>query len=271
MIRLDLDRPEGVRWVPDEHAGDGVLVVAGSSGRIDADRAKLFAREGCLAESIRWFGGPDQNAGPWEIPLETFLQRIDDLKRECQRVYMVGTSFGAEAALLCGAYSDNVDGVIGFAPSDVVWAGYDGTRETTHWTIAGRPSPYVSLDWEHYVAETPARYRRLYAQSRLTFAKQVPAATIPVDRVQDMILVAGGDDQVWPSVAHAEHIRTARDAAGLLTVMITSPDAGHRTILPGAPEIDAGVAMMRGGTTSADRTLGIEAWKAITELLHAHR
>jgi len=33
--RVELSGPVGVRWVPDEHRGVGVLVLAGSSGRID--------------------------------------------------------------------------------------------------------------------------------------------------------------------------------------------------------------------------------------------
>ena len=34
------------------------------------------------------------------MPLETFLEQVDALARECDRVLVLGTSFGAEAALL---------------------------------------------------------------------------------------------------------------------------------------------------------------------------
>ena len=264
MIRIDLDRPEGVRWVPEHETGDGVLVVAGSSGRVDADRARLFADLGCLAESIRWFGGPGQHPGPWEIPLETFIERVEDLKRSCDRVHIVGLSFGAEAALLCGAHSDRIASVIAFAPTDVVWAGYNQERETSHWTLGGRSLPYVPMDWSDHRAEPIPRFRPLYEQSRVTFADRVPAARIPVERIKQLILVAGGDDQVWPSVDHAHRIEAARTAAGLSTLVITSPDAGHRPILPGEAEVAAGAAMQRGGNPDADRRLGEQAWRVIT-------
>ena len=122
MRRIDLSGVEGERWVPETLSGVGALVLAGSSGRIDSARAELLARQGVIAESIRWFGGPGQHVGPWEIPLELFIGRIAELKRDCDRVLVLGTSFGAEAALLTGCHTSEVDAVVGFAPSDVAWA-----------------------------------------------------------------------------------------------------------------------------------------------------
>lgn len=103
MRQIALSSVEGVRWVPEVPMGVGALVLAGSSGRVDSPRAELLARHGVVAESIRWFGGPGQHDGPWEIPLELFLGRIADLARRCDRVLVLGTSFGAEAALLAAA------------------------------------------------------------------------------------------------------------------------------------------------------------------------
>ena len=263
--RIDIGSPEGVRWIPPRHTGVGVLVIAGSSGRIDEARARVLAEAGAMAESVRWFGGPGQPGGPWDVPLETFVQRIDDLGRECDRVWMIGTSFGSEAALLCGGLSSRVDGVVAFAPSDVVWAGYDGERETSHWTWEGRALPYTPFDWDGYVAETPARFRPLYERSLRTHAALAAQAAIPVERIPRLIVVAGDDDQVWPSVDSADRIRTRRSRHGVPTTVVTSADAGHRTILPGEPPVAAGAAMARGGSVSADRELGTLAWSALRE------
>lgn len=272
MRHIDLAVPEGRRWIPDLHQGDGVLVLAGSSGRIDSDRARLFAEFGCVAESIRWFGGPEQHGGPWEIPLETFLGRIDDLKNDCERVYVVGTSFGSEAALLSGALSDSVTGVIAFAPSDVVWAGYDEAgRETSHWTLDGHSLPFVPFDWDAYVEEQPARFLPGYTHSRAAFSDRMTSSTIAVERIRELVIVAGGDDQVWPSLEQAARIQSLRQAAGLHTVLVSEPHAGHRTILPGEPVIVGGMTMRRGGTDDADRRLGTRAWRAIRNLLEHHR
>ncbi|MFW6600279.1 hypothetical protein ACQBAU_09710 [Propionibacteriaceae bacterium Y2011] len=47
-----------------------------------------------------------------------------------------------------------------------------------------------------------------------------------------------------------------RAGSGLATTIVTDPDAGHRTVLPGEQVIDAGLPMQRGGIPEADRRLG---------------
>ena len=107
--------PPGVRFTPvgcadggtADHARrprTGVLCLAGSSGRVDADRARLVAGLGAVTESIQWFGGPGQQPAPFEVPLELFQHRIEALARECDRIVVVGTSFGAEAAQIGRAH-----------------------------------------------------------------------------------------------------------------------------------------------------------------------
>lgn len=56
------------RALPDEHCGTGVLVLAGSSARVERDRAALLARHGAVSLSIRWFGGAGQRPAPHEVP-----------------------------------------------------------------------------------------------------------------------------------------------------------------------------------------------------------
>ena len=272
MRRADLARPEGVRWLPAQPSGDGVLVLAGSSGRVDGERARLFAAHGALAESIRWFGGEGQSAGPWDVPLETFVDRLDALARECDRVWLVGTSFGAEAALATAARAPGVSGVFAFAPSDVVWAGYDPAgAEHSHWTWGGAPVPFVPIDQECRGTEEPPRFSPVYERSRKAFADRVAAAAIEVERIAEVVVVAGGDDQVWSSSLYAENIRCRRADHGADTVVVAGALAGHRAILPWESLVQGGMAMRRGGTEVADRELGTRAWRAITAMLAASR
>lgn len=261
---------EGVRWIPENPSGAAALVLAGSSGRIDSARAELLARQGVVAESIRWFGGPGQNEGPWDIPLELFLDRVSGLRRVADRVLVVGTSFGSEAALLVGALSPEVSTVAAFAPSDVVWAGFrpDGSV-TSHWTLGGSPLPWVDLvdDWEP--TTDPPAFVGLYDESRRRSPESASAAAIPVEQIAQLLLVVGGDDQVWPSLAMAEAMKSRRDLHGRATTLVSDPDAGHRIVLPGETAAAGGVRMRRGGTDEADRRLGSAAWDALTVLLSA--
>jgi uncharacterized protein len=266
--RLDLVEVPGVRWVPEHASGVGALVLTGSSGRVDSRRAEILARRGVLAESIQWFGGPGQHDGPWEVPLELFLDRVNELARWCDRVVVVGTSFGSEAALLTGAHSAHVSAVVALAPSDVVWTGVtpDG-RATSHWTLHGDPLPHVPFleNWEPQ--QDPPAFVHFYCECRDRFAEQVAQAAIPVERIRKVVLVAGGDDQVWPAIPHAEAIAARRRLHGLDTTVVTDPEAGHRTVLPGEQPPTGGMRMRRGGTEAADCRLGRRAWPQITALL----
>jgi uncharacterized protein len=266
--RAELTGPNGVRWIPDHHQGTGAVILGGSSGRVDEERARVFAEQGCLAESVQWFGGPGQNPGPWEIPLETFQARIADLARDCDRVYIVGLSFGAEAALATAACTPGVAGVIAFAPSDVVWAGVrpDG-RQVAHWTLGGDQVPFVPFDQTWVPDSDPPAFRGLYLRSREAEPARAEAAAIAVERIPVVVSVAGGDDQVWPSVLHAGNIQRRRAEHGLGMTVVIDPDAGHRTILPGEPVVSAGQYMKRGGSEEADRRLGQAAWEAIRGLI----
>ncbi|MGN6300562.1 MAG: alpha/beta fold hydrolase [Angustibacter sp.] len=265
---VDLTTPEVVRYRPASHCGTGVLVLGGSSGRIDAARARLLCEHGALAESIRWFGGPGQQPGPFEVPLETFQQRVDDLARECDRVVLVGTSFGAEAALATASVTPVVVAVAAFAPSDVVWAGVtpDG-RQTSHWSLRGRPLPFVPFDEAAEPDGDPPSFVPVYEASRRAAPEAVTAAAIAVERIPEVLCVAGGDDRVWPSVDHAEAIRSRRTAAGRPTILVVDAEAGHRAVLPGEPVVTAGRRMARGGTEDADRRLGAAALPSLLGLL----
>ena len=268
MRSVQLAGIEGVRWIPESPSGVAALVLAGSSGRVDSARAEVLARHGAIAESIRWFGGPGQHEGPWEIPLELFLERVSDLARTADRVVVLGTSFGSEAALLTGAHSPHVNAVAAFAPSDVVWAGVRPDESvTSHWTLSGSPLPYAKFvdDWEPDT--DPPAFLGHYMECRRRFPESLSAAAIPVERIAQVLLVAGGDDQVWPSVAMAQAIKARRSAHGLETTLVTDSDAGHRIVLPGEPRAEGGMRMRRGGTEAADLRLGAVAWSHLEALL----
>ncbi|MEO3935357.1 acyl-CoA thioester hydrolase/BAAT C-terminal domain-containing protein [Dermatophilaceae bacterium Soc4.6] len=270
-----MSSPEGVLLRPDSPCGTGVLVLSGSSGRVDDERARLLAEHGALAMSVRWFGGPGQPPGPYEVPLEQLTECLDALAGVSDRLAVVGVSFGAELALVLAAQDPRVTSVAAFAPSSVVWAGVadDGpggeARQTSHWSHGGEPLPFVPFDESWEPDSDPPAFRSLYATSLAARPDLVRAATIPVERIGgDVVLVAGGDDQVWPSVDFARRIEERRDAHGLATSVVVHHDAGHRTVLPGESPVVGGLAMQRGGTPEADTELGRWAWPHLLRALH---
>jgi hypothetical protein len=114
----------------------------------------------------------------------------------------------------------------------------------------------------------PPAFVDLYRSSFAAYRDAAARASIPVDKIAgDVVLIAGGDDQVWPSVEFAEHIVSRRHASDLETILIAEEEAGHRTILPGEDVVEAGIAMSRGGSARADSQLGKRAWPTIATVL----
>lgn len=230
----------------------GVLVLAGSSGRLPAGRADVLAAAGVTALALRWFGGVGQPAIPREVALETFSDALDLLQSECDGLAVLGHSYGAEAALLVAVRDRRLRAVVAIAPTDVVWEGArrsDGDPPASKWTWRGKPVPFVPLDrsWTSE-SEQPA-FVSFYASSRdVAGLVWVGEATIPVERFGgELVVVAGGDDQVWPSAAAAAAIVARRAAHGLDSVVVEDGRAGHQLVFPGGIAVGLGRSYRVGG------------------------
>lgn len=261
---------------PAEQTGWGVLVLAGSSGRVDIARAKLFAGLGAVCIALQWFGGARQSAGICEVPLEIFARATDRLiDQGCKRVAFVGTSKGAEAALLVATDDPRVNVVVAISPSSVAWAnigpGVDGMAwpQRSSWTRRGVPVPFIKYDeaWRPDRRDGLIAYRGLYERSLQINEGNLSAATIPVDKVEaKILLVAGGDDALWPSDIFANSIQTRLAAAGKNATFIYHSKAGHRVLFP-SETTPRSTQHAHGGTDQADAELGSSAWDEISALL----
>jgi uncharacterized protein len=257
----------------DAPASTGVLVLAGSSGRVDIERARLLAKHGALALALQWFGGLGQCPGICEIPLETFTAAIGWLVEQgSQRIGILGLSKGAEAALLVAVRDPRVDAVVAISPSSVTWAnvgpGYDGADYPyrSSWSWSGQPLPFVPYDetWAPPADQQPVSFRPLYDASLLAHPQAAVAAAIPIERARDgVLLIAGGDDALWPSAAFAEALAARCHAAGRQVGLITHPDAGHRPIFPDEAPLAPSTHVAHAGSPTADAALGRAAWPAV--------
>ncbi|SIQ21346.1 hypothetical protein SAMN05880590_102610 [Rhizobium sp. RU35A] len=256
--------------------GTGVVVLGGSSGRVDVPRAHLFARTGVHALALQWFGGRNQAAGIYEIPLEVFTDAIDFLiSKGCQRVIFIGTSKGAEAALLASTFDHRIRAVIAISPSSVVWgnigAGIDGIAwpERSSWSFRGQPLSFVPaiLDWQPEDREHLISYRSFFQQCLAQNNHAVASARILIEKAPaDMILIAGCDDALWPSEVFATELSAQRRNDSRLTLLLTDADAGHRILLPGE-NTPRSALHAHGGNDEADARLGRKAWQAILQVL----
>lgn len=62
---------QGTLLRPDRPNEWGILVLGGSSGRVDVERASLFASLGARSLALQWFGGDGQAPGILENAVVT--------------------------------------------------------------------------------------------------------------------------------------------------------------------------------------------------------
>jgi pimeloyl-ACP methyl ester carboxylesterase len=241
----------------------GVLLLHGSSGHPDHSRKKLLEATGYDVLAPRWF---DQRMS--EIPLESFP--LDELAARNDRLVVMGMSYGAVAALLLGTLDERIDAVIAISPGAHTWAWIENGEQTSRFSWQSEPVPFVPFDLDWEPSSDPPAYVGIYEQSMKRYAEQAEAALIPAERFKgELLLLAGGDDLVWPSVRFAELIALRRGT--LPTQVLVSGAAGHRVVFPGEEIKTRGQRMARGGTEEADRAFGGQAWADVDRILAGTR
>lgn len=185
---------------------------------------------------------PSLPASFMDIPVDRLQQARDWLAQQPEadatRIGVMGTSKGAEFALLAGVQMPWIKAIAAIVPSDVVWEGWGPTPGPTgvRSSFAWQGQPYAFLAYQDFAAEMagfatgqPVKLRRPMDKGRAAASpEQLAQARIPVERIAAPVLVAGGnDDQVWASGPMAANIVAARHKAGLPTVSLVFPEAGH--------------------------------------------
>lgn len=263
---------QGALAYPEQASGLGVLVLTGSSGRVDVERARMFAERGAVALAQRWWGGEGQASGINLIPLEVFIKAVDRLKAEgCTRIGILGTSRGAEAALLTAVREPRIDIAIAISPAHVVWQAFGPGLDGQEWpprsafTWRGHALPCIIYDPRVWPAAGARQiYRPTCEKSLKTFAEDVPAASIPVEEARaEIILVAGASDLPWPSETAAYEIAARLERHGKRATIIEHPHGGHSPVFPGELQPPEPAARAWGGAPQADRELGAAAWAEI--------
>ena len=121
--------------------------------------------------------------------------------------------------------------------------------------------------WSAEYVDGLVSYRPLFQRALQVFSDEAAKAAIPVEAISaEIVLVAGGDDALWPSLDFADRIVRRRQDAGKTTRLVSVPDAGHRILLPGE-DTPRSRLHAHGGNDAADANLGQRAWKYIRHLL----
>ena len=235
----------------------------------------LLAEQGYAALALAYFGLEHLPARLEEIPLEYFKSAIEWMRSqpsvEPNRIGIVGTSKGGEAALLVSATYREIGAVVAYSPSHVVFQGIDETwsgasTPKSSWTLGGEPVPLCALP----------NGQRLHRAVRLLFGvvprslqdrQAVERAVIRVERINGpILLVSGTDDAIWPSSTMCERVveRLKQHNFRFFLQHLRYDGAGHLLAGPSrlAPARSIG-GMALGGTESANAAARDEAWTKV--------
>jgi dienelactone hydrolase len=272
----------GVRFSPPASKAihGHVLVLGGSEGGLgSADVASLLASHGFDALALAYFGSDSLPAQLAEIPLEYFGHALELLHGADSTVpklpvAILGTSKGAEAALLVAARYPIVNGVVAYAPSSMTWSCICDSTTKSSWTWAGQAVPAVPPGADpayHPPAGAPLTPAKNYAYRRSI--NPIREAVIPVEKTSaKILLIAGDSDALWPSAPMAEEIRRARAGRGegLSTEVLVYKNAGHligKAYLPGGSTLIARGRVETGGTPQSNAKAQADSWPKVLEFL----
>jgi dienelactone hydrolase len=180
------------------------VVISGSAGgqELSLLLARELAKAGIHALGLAYHGADGLQPTLRDVPLEGFARAARWLQEQTglasEQVALVGLSRGSEAAMLTGAHFDDVRGrIVGVVPGNVVAGSWPPGGAA--WLLDDEPLPYVE---------------------------------IPVERVDELLLVSAGQDEIWPSGPMADAIVSRRAQHGLATEHVHLPDAGHLCLDP---------------------------------------
>src|SRR5215468_9482364 len=279
---------------PGQGPQPAVLVVSGGGGGIPEHRAAILASHGYAALALAYFGVEGLPRGLVNIPLEYFETAIRWMRSQPwlrDRLLAVwGPSRGGELALLLGATFPDINAVVAWVPSGVVFwalgqAEPGDTRPRAAWIHRGKALPYLqenntSADPEPALESGRSVAYAPFYRSFLRDEKAVARATIPVEQTRGpILLISGADDQMWPSPDLANIAVRRLESRGHAYPFrhLQYEGAGHLISVPYGPttmrsmsltvEGLTDISLSQGGSARADAEAGADAWRQTLEFL----
>jgi len=264
-----------------------VVVLGGSGGGFNSERASLLAAHGYAALDIAYFGVEGTpNYFVETIALEYFMGAVSVLERDSRidasRIAVMGRSYGAQLALLLASHDPRLHLVIAEAPSSFVTgtpATYPEGPVLPAWSLNGEAFPFLNAQGDK---DEPVHPKQISVSTSGEVALEVMPvarqAAIPVEGINGpVLLITGEADRLWASTIMAEQLRRRMVSRGFEHAVrhVRYPDAGHNT---GGGEQAYGVSNLppkdrngsSGGTRQGNSVAGVAAWAVVLSFLRSN-
>jgi dienelactone hydrolase len=264
-----------------------VIVLSGSGGGFDLDKAAVLSRHGFATLAVAYFGIAPLPTWLHRIPLEYFEAALTWLFAQPEidsgRVGILGVSRGAELTLLLGSTFPQIRAIVAYAPSSVAWAASGRDKSTGEiipcWTWHGKPVPFAPLPLRGFMwrsafpvvaLKRPVMFRNLF-RAGLRNREAVERAAILVEKIHGpILLISCGDDHLWPAAEMSEAIvaRVQSKGGAHAAEHLHFAHAGHMLRYPHLPVTAResrnkhlrGARFSFGGASAADAAAQTQAW-----------
>lgn len=265
----------GFHFRPERKTHAGVVVTyGGSEGSPNYERARQLAEHGYETLAVFLFGQPGLPPTMADVPLEGFEGVRGFVDKQCGGgpVTVIGTSKGAEFALLLAARAFAVDNVVAFAPGHYSYAGLDftGRYEKPSFTFKGGAVPFASLRRVPVTTAAPMFWKLATgAPVSHRASYEGAAANAPEDARIDLstfagkvLLFAGEEDRMWQADTSARELAKQ----GEHVEAHVYPGAGH-VFFNDAESLTDGWQIMLGGTAEGNRAAAEDSDRILMERL----
>lgn len=234
---------------PSEKPLPVIITLSGSNGGLGENRAQLLASHGFAVLALGYFGVEGLPSNLEDIPLEYFEVAFNWIKTlpnlDSSHVGLYGVSRGGELALILGAwFPESVQSIVAAVPSSVIYGGLSETPVHA-WVYQGKPlTPFAPIDSTDFSngrgddAALPACTLTGFLEG-MKDKQAFEDASIPVERIQaPLLIISGGDDQVWASSIYASKIeeRLKKNHSSIYREYLHYPKAGHGINIPNCPQ-----------------------------------
>lgn len=195
----------------------GAITLGGSGGGLGWARqvAALLASYGRTTIAVAYFDWTGDYGLPTElreIPLETIQRAIEYLRTEpginWADLTLLGFSKGAEMALLVATVCPEIQCVVAYMPSSVVWEGVCQTPGNPHssWSYQGNPLPFVPNSMQgNYYPNMVQALQPFHAAEPM--GEDLTQTIISAEKIRGpILLISAAGDRVWPSAVMADLI-----------------------------------------------------------------
>ncbi len=215
-----------------------IITLKGTGGGLSMFYPNLFGKHGYVVLSLAYSGISHLPKLEKEIPLEYFEKAVQWLKKhpnvDSSRLGIIGTSRGAEGALVFTSKFPVFKALVSVVGSNVVWQGDPSINDsipTSRWSYQGKPViPYVTLNLTKEIYEYGMKTGLWGDMFSLKNKKAVKRAEIPVEKINAPILLfSGSDDAVWSSgfMSNAIVKRLKKKKYPFEYRHISYPETGH--------------------------------------------